>query len=87
MAKDKRPKGPAMAWLEPLSEELVELFAKEFFDSNRRMKSAFKCGNYRAAPEVALRMVKWWSSFGVRITLHQIRPDVYGESDTGPVNV
>ena len=86
MASNKKIRGPIMVWLDRMpSAELVNLCTNEFFGSERKMKSAFKHGHYRAAPCVALKMVKWWASFGVQITLHNIRPDVYGPEDKGPV--
>lgn len=84
MAEAKRTSGPPMDWLSAQNKELADLFATEFFKSNRRMKSAFRRGDYRASPQVALRMVKWWASFGVQIRLSDIRPDAYGEKDVGP---
>lgn len=87
--ENKRPKrGPEMAWLRDLNKpELTELFTTKFFEGCRVRKSAFITGAYRASPKITMDMVKWWASFGVIITLHQIRPDLYGEKDKGPARV
>ena len=87
--ESKRPKrGPEMSWFRNMGKsELVTLFDTKFFGSCRARRSAFICGAYRASPTVAQEMIQWWSSFGVKVGLHQIRPDLYGENDTGPSRV
>lgn len=87
MAKTERVLGPAQAWMDRVpNSELMTLFTDKFFGGNRRLKSAFKLGRYRVGARVAIAMVRWWASFGVRIRLHEIRPDYYGEADTGPLS-
>lgn len=76
-----------MTWMDNLGEhkpELMTMFVDNFFGGCRKKKSAFKRGAYRASPKIAVEMSRWWSSFGVMVRLHDIRPDVYGPNDRGP---
>ena len=85
MSNDKYQRGPEQTWIDRTpSRDLVNLFVKQFFDGDRKRKSAFYRGVYRVSPEIAGKMVAWWRSFGHRITLHEIRPDIYGVDDVGP---
>ena len=76
--------GPPMTWLNGIPNQgLIPLFNKQFFGESRQMRSAFKLGVTLVSHSVAREMVVWWRSFGVTITLHQIRPDIYGPEDKG----
>lgn len=80
-------RGPEMLWLDSLNNpELINLFTDEFFDGDYKRRSAFKCGRHRVSARIALKIVRWWASFGVTIFLYQIRPDIWGIKDSGPKN-
>jgi len=88
MANKKPKRGPEMRWFRDMGRtEITQMFGDKFFEGCRARRSAFITGAHRVSASVALDMVKWMASFGKTVTLHQIRPDLYGPQDKGPESV